>query len=758
MNCFLKSKNTVSNRIANQKYPLPFVKIQDVMSKEKKNKKALRFNKAGLKKAILSVYYEESNKSFNYRQIGASVGAKGDSELQLVNGALQELRDAETLVETERGKYQLKSQGGTATGIIELNPKGYGQLTSEELNEPVFVSAANMNHALDGDKVRVRLYARRKRSNPEAEVIEILERAKTTFVGTIEISQFSAFLIPNKKTPFDLFIPKDKLLGAKHGQKAVARILDWPERARNPFAEIIDVLGDAGDNNTEMHAILAEFDLPYKYPEAVEQAANKIPEQIPAEEIKNRRDFRNVPTFTIDPADAKDFDDALSIQKLENGLWEIGVHIADVTYYVKPESLLEDEAYNRATSVYLVDRVVPMLPEKLSNGVCSLRPNEDKLCFSAVFQLDDKSTVHNEWFGRTVIHSARRFSYEEAQQVIETGEGDLKDEILTLDALAKQLRDIRFELGSIGFDRVEVKFEIDKDGKPLSVFFKESKDSNKLIEEFMLLANKRVAEFVGKPASKKRERTFVYRIHDKPDPEKLDTFNHFIKRFGYGIQTNNPQTVSASMNKLIENVAGKKEQNVIETLAIRTMAKAEYSTRNIGHYGLGFEYYTHFTSPIRRYPDMMVHRLLARYLEDGRSVQADQYEEMCKHSSDMENKAASAERASIKYKQVEFMADKIGQQFKGVISGVKDWGIYVELDENKCEGMVPLFELTDDFYEFDEKNYCIIGQRTHKKYQLGDAIEVEIARANLDKKQLDFRIVGEELPKGRKPVRESRRR
>ena len=582
------------------------------MSKEKKNKKALRFNKAGLKKAILSVYYEESNKSFNYRQIGASVGAKGDSELQLVNGALQELRDAETLVETERGKYQLKSQGGTATGIIELNPKGYGQLTSEELNEPVFVSAANMNHALDGDKVRVRLYARRKRSNPEAEVIEILERAKTTFVGTIEISQFSAFLIPNKKTPFDLFIPKDKLLGAKHGQKAVARILDWPERARNPFAEIIDVLGDAGDNNTEMHAILAEFDLPYKYPEAVEQAANKIPEQIPAEEIKNRRDFRNVPTFTIDPADAKDFDDALSIQKLENGLWEIGVHIADVTYYVKPESLLEDEAYNRATSVYLVDRVVPMLPEKLSNGVCSLRPNEDKLCFSAVFQLDDKSTVHNEWFGRTVIHSARRFSYEEAQQVIETGEGDLKDEILTLDALAKQLRDIRFELGSIGFDRVEVKFEIDKDGKPLSVFFKESKDSNKLIEEFMLLANKRVAEFVGKPASKKRERTFVYRIHDKPDPEKLDTFNHFIKRFGYGIQTNNPQTVSASMNKLIENVAGKKEQNVIETLAIRTMAKAEYSTRNIGHYGLGFEYYTHFTSPIRRYPDMMVHRLLAR--------------------------------------------------------------------------------------------------------------------------------------------------
>jgi len=547
-------------------------------------------------------------------------------------------------------------------------------------------------------------------------------------------------------------------MGAKHGQKAIARIMDWPERARNPFAEIIDVLGDAGNNNTEMHAILAEFDLPYKYPEAVDQAANRIPEEIPEDEFKNRRDFRKVPTFTIDPADAKDFDDALSLQKLENGLWEIGVHIADVTYYVKPESLLEDEAYNRATSVYLVDRVVPMLPEKLSNGVCSLRPNEDKLCFSAVFELDDHCIVQKEWFGRTTIHSDRRFSYEEAQQVIETGEGDLKDEILTLDRLAKKLREIRFESGSIGFDRVEVKFEIDKDGKPLSVFFKESKDSNKLIEEFMLLANKKVAEFVGKPGPKKKERTFVYRIHDKPDPEKLDTFNHFIKRFGYGIQTNNPQTVTASMNKLIENVAGKKEQNVIETLAIRTMAKAEYSTRNIGHYGLGFEYYTHFTSPIRRYPDMMVHRLLARYLEDGRSVQADQYEEMCKHSSDMENRAANAERASIKYKQVEFMSDKIGQQFKGVISGVKEWGVYVELDENKCEGMVPLHELTDDFYEFDEKNYCIIGRRTHKKYQLGDVIEIEIARANLDRKQLDFRIVGEEPPlKIQKQVRGRRK-
>ena len=719
------------------------------MAKEKKHKKALSFNKHTLKRAILDVYYQNSNQIYNYKQIGAAVGAKDVVQLQLVNVVLQELRDADVLVEMERGKYRLKSQGGMVTGVMELNSKGFGKVTSEELDEPVLVSPENMHHALDGDKVRVRLYARRKRSDPEAEVIEILERAKTTFVGTLEISEFSAFLIPNKKTPFDLFIPKDKLMGAKHGQKAIARIMDWPERARNPFAEIIDVLGDAGNNNTEMHAILAEFGLPYQYPKAVNDAAEKIPFEIPAEEIKNRRDFRKITTFTIDPADAKDFDDALSIQKLDNGLWEVGVHIADVTWYVKPESLLEEEAYNRATSVYLVDRVVPMLPEKLSNGVCSLRPNEEKLCFSAVFQLDDQSVIHHEWFGRTVIYSDRRFAYEEAQQVIETGEGDLKDEILTLDRLAKKLREIRFDSGSIGFDRVEVKFDIDKDGKPLSVFFKESKDSNKLIEEFMLLANKRVAEFVGLPGAKKKEKTFVYRIHDKPDPDKLDSFNHFISRFGYGIMTNNPKTVMESMNKLIENVSGKKEQNVIETLAIRTMAKAEYSTRNIGHYGLGFEYYTHFTSPIRRYPDMMVHRLLARYLEDGRSVQSDQYEEMCKHSSEMENRAANAERASIKYKQVEFMSDKIGQQFKGVISGVKEWGIYVELDENKCEGMIPMFELTDDFYDFDEKNYCIIGRRAHKKYQLGDLIEVEISRANLERKQLDFRIVGEEMPLNR---------
>ena len=712
------------------------------MSKVKKLEKALSFNKAGLKTTLMALFYEEPTFVYNYKQLSSKIGAKNTTAQLMVSVALQELRDNEALEEVSKGRYRLKAKSGsTFTGTMDLNYKGFGQVFCEELNSTVLIQSTNMNHALDGDKVKIRLFARRKKSDPEGEVVEVVERAQKTLVGTVEISKFSAFLVPSKRMPFDLFIPKESLKGAKHGQKAIARILDWPENARNPVAEIIDVLGDAGSNNTEMHAILAEFGLPYKYPEKVDEAANKIPLKISDEEIAKRRDFRKVPTFTIDPADAKDFDDALSIQKLENGFWEVGVHIADVTHYVRLNSVLEDEAYIRATSVYLVDRVVPMLPERLSNGVCSLRPHEEKLCYSAVFQLDENAKIQKEWFGRTVIFSDRRFSYEEAQAVIETGEGEMKTEILTLDALAKKLRAKRFAGGSIDFDRVEVKIIVDDAGKPTSIFFKESKDSNKLIEEFMLLANKQVAELIGKPGARKKEKTFVYRIHDKPDPEKLEKFNHFIKRFGYGIMTNSPASVSASMNQLITNVNGKKEQNVIETLAIRTMAKAEYSTRNIGHYGLGFEYYTHFTSPIRRYPDMMVHRLLDRYLQDGTSVAANKYEEMCKHSSDMENRAANAERASIKYKQVEFMSDKIGQHYKGVISGVTEWGIYVELEENKCEGMVPLHELTDDFYQFDEKNYCITGRRSRRRYQLGDEVEIEILRANLEKKQLDFKIV-----------------
>jgi ribonuclease R len=594
-----------------------------------------------------------------------------------------------------------------------------------------------------GDKVRVRLFASRKKHDLEGEILEILERAKSVFVGTIQISRNFAFLIPAGKVGFDIFIPIDKLKGAKNGQKAVAEITEWPANARSPIGEIKDVLGDAGNNDTEMHAILAEFELPYKFPENVDRIAEKIPLEIPEEEIKKRRDVRGITTFTIDPADAKDFDDALSLQKLKNGNWEVGVHIADVTHYVTPNSIIEDEAQSRATSVYLVDRVVPMLPERLSNGVCSLRPNEDKLCFSAIFELTEDAELIKEWFGKTVIHSDRRFSYEEAQQVIETGEGDFSSEMLTFNQLAGKLRDNRFKNGSIGFERVEIKFEIDDKGKPLSVYFKEAKDSNKLIEEFMLLANKRVAEFVGKTGENKTSKTFVYRIHDKPDPDKLSNFNTFIQRFGYGIQLTTSRAISSSLNNLLNNVKGKKEQNLVETLAIRTMAKAAYSTRNIGHYGLSFEYYSHFTSPIRRYPDMMVHRLLEKYLAGGRSANEQKYEDLCKHSSDMETRAANAERASTKYKQVEFMQDHIGKIYPGVISGVTDFGVFVEL-ENKIEGMIPIRELDDDFYIFDEKNYMLAGRHSHKTYQLGDEITVKIWRTNLEKKQLDFQLANKD--------------
>ena len=642
----------------------------------------------------------------------------------------------------QRGKYRLKERSGTILGIVEMQPQGFAYIISDELDKPVLVSSRNLNHAMEGDKVKVHLYALRKKHQPEGEVGEIVERAKSTFVGTVSCSPNFAFFIPSGKVGFDLFIPKEKLNGAKDGQKVIAKITEWPARAKNPFGEIIEVLGNVGDNNAEMHAILAEYDLPLRFPENVLKAAEKIPDEISEEEILRRRDMRGITTLTIDPLDAKDFDDALSVRKLDNGFWEVGVHIADVSHYVKPGTILDDEAYERATSVYLVDRVVPMLPEKLSNGVCSLRPNEDKLCFSAIFQLNDEAEIQKQWFGRTIIHSDKRFAYEDAQAIIETSEGELKDEILTLHRLAVKLRETRFKRGAIAFERIEVKFNIDENGKPLSVYFKEAKESNQLVEEFMLLANKRVAEFIGKTDEKKTPRTFVYRIHDKPDPDKLMNFNHFIHKFGYGLQLGTPGQISKSMNQLMTNVKGKNEQNMIETLAIRTMAKAAYSTRNIGHYGLAFEYYTHFTSPIRRYPDVMVHRLLERYLEGGKTVNAQKWEDMCKHSSDMENKAANAERSSIKYKQVEFMQDKIGQEFRGVISGVTDWGIYVEL-ENKCEGMVSISSLDDDFYIFDEKNYCLVGRHSHRTFQMGDEVEIEITRANLEKKQLDFRLVKE---------------
>ncbi len=715
------------------------------MSKKKKRKrgfkkiKAETFNKKKLKNSIITILYEDPAKTVNYKQISGWLGIKDAETRKLVNVVLQELHDDGYLEQIVRGKYKLKAKSGTVVGTVDLQPQGFAYVNSDEAERPILVSSRNLNHAMAGDKVRVRLFASRKKHDLEGEILEILERAKSIFVGTIQISRNFAFLIPSGKVGFDIFIPLEKLGGAKNGQKAVAEIIEWTTNARSPIGEIKDVLGDAGNNDTEMHAILAEFELPYKFPANVDNVAEKIPLEISGEEIKKRRDMRAITTFTIDPHDAKDFDDALSLQKLANGNWEAGVHIADVTHYVTPNSIIEQEAQSRATSVYLVDRVVPMLPERLSNGVCSLRPNEDKLCFSAIFELTPEADLVKEWFGKTVIHSDRRFNYEEAQQIIETGEGDYSFEMLKLNEFAGKLRDQRFKEGSIAFERIEIKFEVDDKGKPLLVYFKEAKDSNKLIEEFMLLANKRVAEFVGKAKEHKTPKTFVYRIHDKPDPDKLSNFNSFIQRFGYGIQLTTSRAISSSLNNLLNNVRGKKEQNLVETLAIRTMAKAAYSTRNIGHYGLSFEYYSHFTSPIRRYPDMMVHRLLEKYLAGGRSVNEIKYEDLCKHSSDMETRAANAERASIKYKQVEFMQDHIGKIYPGVISGVTDWGVFVEL-ENKIEGMIPIRELDDDFYVFDEKNYSLVGRHSKKTYQLGDEVKVKIWRTNLEKKQLDFQL------------------
>lgn len=711
------------------------------MSQKRKPAQSTRVNKKELMRNIINVFNENLEKTFNYKQVSTLLNVKSESQRVFINQLLYELLDEDFLVEISRGKFKVNSRGGHIEGVIDRQGvKTF--LIPDDGGESVFIPERKTNHALLNDKVKVFLYASRKGQMPEGEVVEILKRAKDTFVGILDVSENYAFLtLDNRVMTNDIFIPKNKLKGGKTGQKAVVKLLSWEPNAKNPIGEVVDILGDKGDNNAEMHAILAEFGLPYKYPEDVQAAADKIDAGITLEEVAKRIDMRNVITFTVDPRDAKDFDDALSLRKLDNGLWEVGVHIADVTHYVRPESIIEQEGQQRATSVYLVDRTIPMLPEHLSNGICSLRPNEDKLTYSVIFQMNDKAEIQHYEIAKTVICSNRRFSYEEAQAIIETGEGDYKEEILTMDRLAKLLRAKRFQDGAIAFDRVEVRFEIDEKGKPISVFFKEQKDSNKMIEEFMLLANKTVATHIGKPGKGQPVKTFVYRIHDVPNPDKLNNFAAFIKRFGYTLKTTGKQaSVSGSINHLLDEVQGKKEQNLIETLAIRSMAKAIYSTANLGHYGLAFDFYTHFTSPIRRYPDMMVHRLLEKYAAGGRSVNASEYEEYCKHSSDMEQLASNAERASIKYKQVEFMSDRIGQTFDGVISGVTEWGIYVELTENKCEGMIPIRDLDDDYYTFDDKNYCLVGRRYHKKYQLGDEITVKVAKANLDKKQLDFVI------------------
>ncbi len=709
--------------------------------KTKKHGGSTRLRKTDLVRHIVNIFKESPEVVFNYKQISKLLTIKSESQKVFVNQLLYELHDEDYITEVSKGKFRLNSRGGFITGTITREGvKTF--LLPDDGGEPVFIPERKTNHALLNDKVKVFLYARRKGQMPEGEVVDITQRAKDTFVGILDVSENYAFLVcDNRVLTTDVFIPKSKLNGAKDGQKVIVKLMQWEPNMKNPVGEVVDILGNKGNNDTEMHAILAEYGLPYTYPAEVDAAASKMDAGITPGEVALRKDMRGITTFTIDPRDAKDFDDALSLRKLDNGLWEVGVHIADVTHYVRPGSIIDREGRDRATSVYLVDRTIPMLPEHLSNGICSLRPDEDKLTYSVIFQLTHEAEIKHYEIAKTVTRSNRRFTYEEAQQVIETGKGDYRDEILTLDRLAKILRQRRFENGAIAFDRVEVRFEIDDAGKPLSVFFKEQKDANKLIEEFMLLANRTVATHIGKPGRGLKAKTFVYRVHDVPDPDKLQNFSQFIKKFGYTLKTTGKQTViSGSINQLLDKVEGKKEQNLIETLAIRSMAKATYTTDNIGHYGLGFEHYTHFTSPIRRYPDMMVHRLLERYAAGGRSVNQQEYEDMCRHSSDREQLAANAERASIKYKQVEFMAAHLGEEFDGVISGVTEWGIYVEIVENKCEGMVPIRDLDDDYYTFDEKNYCLTGRRYQRRFQLGDEVRVKVARANLDKKQLDFTL------------------
>ncbi|UBD65973.1 ribonuclease R [Bacteroides salyersiae] len=713
------------------------------MAKKKEKKAGKRMKKKELANILMDFFHTKQEEVISLKYLFAELHLTTHPLKMLCMDILADMLADDYITEVDKNKYKLNNHGIEMTGTFQRKSNGKNSFIPEGGGEPIFIAERNSAHAMNNDKVKIAFFAKRKHHDAEGEVIEILERANDTFVGTLEVEKSYAFLVTENRTlANDIFIPKDKLKGGKTGDKAVVKVIEWPDKAKNPIGQVIDILGKAGDNTTEMHAILAEFGLPYVYPQAVEKAADKIPAEITEEEIARREDFRKVTTFTIDPKDAKDFDDALSIRKLKDNLWEVGVHIADVTHYVKEGSIIDKEAEKRATSVYLVDRTIPMLPERLCNFLCSLRPHEEKLAFSVIFDITEKGDVKNSRVVHTVIYSDRRFTYEEAQQIIETKNGDFKDEVLMLDTIAKALREKRFAAGAINFDRYEVKFEIDEKGKPVSVYFKESKDANKLVEEFMLLANRTVAEQIGRVPKGKKAKVLPYRIHDLPDPEKLDNLNQFIARFGYKLRTSGTKTdISKSINHLLDDIQGKKEENLIETVSIRAMQKARYSTHNIGHYGLAFDYYTHFTSPIRRFPDMMVHRLVTKYLDGGRSVSESKYEDLCDHSSNMEQIAANAERASIKYKQVEFMSERVGQTYDGVISGVTEWGLYVELNENKCEGMIPMRDLDDDYYEFDEKNYCLRGRRKNHTYSLGDAITVKVARANLEKKQLDFALV-----------------
>ena len=720
----------------------------------KKPKKFGKIEKTFSEK-ILKILSQNANKPFNYKQIAAVLELDDTKSRNEIIKDLKILAATKVIIESEPGKYLVKAVSQDYyEGTIDMTSRKTAYFICAEFEEDVFIPTNNLNHALDKDKVKVYVYNRRRGKRPEGEVIEVLERKKSEFVGVIDIQKNFAFVsTANAKMYTDIFIPKDKIGGAEQGDVVIARIEDWPKKADSPFGSIIKVLGKPGEHDTEIHAILAEYGLPYDFPIEVEVFAQKIDTSIQESEIAKRRDMRNTLTYTIDPRDAKDFDDALSFKKLDNGNYEIGIHIADVSHYLQEGTILDNEAFNRGTSVYLVDRVVPMLPEVLSNFACSLRPNEEKYTFSAIFEIDHKATVMNQWFGRTVINSDQRFAYEEAQVIIETKSNFIpaaisltksdftaSDEIveatLKLDELAKILRRNRMNNGAISFDKVEVKFNLTEDGEPEGVYFKVSKDANHLIEEFMLLANRKVAEYIGK-----QKKTFVYRIHDEPNEDKLFAMQALISKFGYKIDLQNKKDISKSLNQLMADVNGKKEQNLIDTLAIRTMSKAKYSTDNIGHYGLAFDYYSHFTSPIRRYPDVMVHRLLQYYLDGGKSVNAEVYEEKCGHSSNMESLATNAERDSIKYMQIKYMQNHKDEEFLGVISGVTEWGIYVEIESNKCEGMCRIREIKDDYYTFDDKQYALVGEISKNLLQLGDEVYVKVKNADLVKKQLDFHFI-----------------
>ena len=726
----------------------------------RKKKRRSRNNKiSNLTNTILSILKKERNKTFNYKQIASKLGVNDASSRNQIIKKLAQLKVKGEIEEVDRGKFKAIVNTEYHTGILDLSAKGNGYVISVDFEDDVFVASNNINKALDGDEVEFYAYRRKHRGKQEGEITNIIKRAKSDYVGTIQIQnskKFAFVVADSPKMYTDIFVPINKIKKAEDGDKVLVKLTDWPENTSSPYGKVTEVLGKPGEHSTEIHSILAEYGLPHEFPLKVEAYVNKLDTSITEEEIAKRRDMRKDLTFTIDPKDAKDFDDALSFKVLENGLYEIGIHIADVSHYVKPDTVLDDEAYERATSIYLVDRVVPMLPEILSNGACSLRPREEKYTFSAVFKMNDNCEIKDHWFGRTVTYSDARFAYEEAQAIIETKSSVVPQEvsltgetyntdqsiteaILKLDELAKKMRTKRMRTGAISFDKVEVKFNLDEQANPVGVFFKTSKDANKLIEEFMLLANKKVAEFIGKQNPKK---TFVYRVHDEPDDSKLTQLQTVVGRFGHKLNFKDRKSVASSLNKLLTDVVGKKEQNLVDTLAIRTMSKAEYTTQNIGHYGLAFQYYSHFTSPIRRYPDVIAHRLLQHYLEGGKSVNEDIYEEKCKHSSNMEYLATKAERDSIKYMQIRFMQDHQDEEFLGVISGVTDWGIYVEIISNKCEGMVSVRDMKDDTYDFDQDHYAMIGRHKHKMYQLGEEVIVKVKNTDLVKKHLDFYLVG----------------